>query len=293
MPTLTMPSATTMMGLEACSFSVAFLNGYKFTGKERDPESGLDMFGARYYGSGLGRFMTPDWAAKPTAVPYAHYGNPQSLNLYSYVENNPTTTGDPDGHCDWCWTLVNRVAEYVATHPDVANAVQKLGDSMGLKASVSLGDKFKVGPVKVSLAVSVNAELREDVSGKSKLQATGGASINGVGAQANGTATFAEPGSFVNPLKNLDGNAKLTGSGAHGDDVNSNVAVGTDGRVAVGPALNAGVASAGLQVTAGTQEVTDVARSVGNAAINDTQQIIHDARVTQTCTIGGCSVSPH
>jgi RHS repeat-associated protein len=72
---------------------------YKFTGKERDAESGLDMFGARYYGSSLGRFMTPDWAAKPTAVPYAHYGNPQSLNLYSYVQNNPTTVGDPDGHC--------------------------------------------------------------------------------------------------------------------------------------------------------------------------------------------------
>ena len=31
---------------------------YKFTAKERDSESGLDMFGARYYGSSLGRFMT-------------------------------------------------------------------------------------------------------------------------------------------------------------------------------------------------------------------------------------------
>ncbi len=74
-------------------------NHYKFTGKERDSESGLDMFGARYYGSGLGRFMTPDWAAKPTNVPYASFANPQSLNLYSYVNNNPTTTRDPDGHC--------------------------------------------------------------------------------------------------------------------------------------------------------------------------------------------------
>jgi RHS repeat-associated protein len=71
---------------------------YKFTGKERDTESGLDMFGARYYGNSLGRFMTPDWATKPTDVPYANFGNPQSLNLYSYVQNNPTTMGDPDGH---------------------------------------------------------------------------------------------------------------------------------------------------------------------------------------------------
>src|SRR5205823_1668376 len=73
-------------------------NNYKFTGKERDTESGLDEFGARYYSSSLSRFMIPDWAAKPATVPYANFGNPQSLNLYGYVENNPTTTGDPDGH---------------------------------------------------------------------------------------------------------------------------------------------------------------------------------------------------
>jgi RHS repeat-associated protein len=73
-------------------------NKYKFTGKERDTESGLDEFGARYYASSMGRFMQPDWAAKPVSVPYANFGNPQSLNLYSYVQNNPTTVGDPDGH---------------------------------------------------------------------------------------------------------------------------------------------------------------------------------------------------
>jgi RHS repeat-associated protein len=70
----------------------------RYTGKERDTESGLDNFGARFDASTLGRFMTPDWAAKPTTVPYANFGNPQSLNLYSYVKNNPTTFGDPDGH---------------------------------------------------------------------------------------------------------------------------------------------------------------------------------------------------
>jgi RHS repeat-associated protein len=74
------------------------VNNYKFTGKERDTETGNDYFGARYYASNFGRFLVADWAAKPTAVPYAHFGNPQSLNLYSYVENNPTTVGDPDGH---------------------------------------------------------------------------------------------------------------------------------------------------------------------------------------------------
>jgi len=44
--------------------------------------------------------MTPDWAATPTPIPYAQMGNPQTLNLYSYVQNNPITGIDPDGHAD-------------------------------------------------------------------------------------------------------------------------------------------------------------------------------------------------
>jgi hypothetical protein len=43
--------------------------------------------------------MTPDWAAKPAAVPYVAFGNPPSLNFYSYVWNNPLAHADPDGHC--------------------------------------------------------------------------------------------------------------------------------------------------------------------------------------------------
>ena len=54
----------------ACSFSAAFWSHYKFTGKERDSESGLDNFGARYNSSSLGRFMSPDWSAAPMGVPY-------------------------------------------------------------------------------------------------------------------------------------------------------------------------------------------------------------------------------
>ncbi len=43
--------------------------------------------------------MTPDWAARPTSVPYAVFGDPQSLNLYVYVRNDPISRNDPDGHC--------------------------------------------------------------------------------------------------------------------------------------------------------------------------------------------------
>jgi RHS repeat-associated protein len=74
------------------------VNELKFTGKRRDTESQLDYFGARYYSNAEGRFMTPDWAARPATVPYAVLVDPQSLNLYSYVRNRPVTSVDPDGH---------------------------------------------------------------------------------------------------------------------------------------------------------------------------------------------------
>jgi RHS repeat-associated protein len=71
---------------------------HHFTGKERDAESGLDYFGARYYTSAMGRFLSPDWSAKVEPVPYAKLDDPQSLNLYSYVRNNPMSRTDPTGH---------------------------------------------------------------------------------------------------------------------------------------------------------------------------------------------------
>jgi len=75
-------------------------NHYKFTGKERDSESNLDNFEARMFASATGRFMTPDWAARPTTVPYAVFGDPQSLNLYTYVRNSTLNSTDPTGHRD-------------------------------------------------------------------------------------------------------------------------------------------------------------------------------------------------
>jgi RHS repeat-associated protein len=56
---------------------------YKFEGKERDTETGNDDFGARYYTSRLGRWLSADWSAVPAPVPYANLTNPQTLNLYA------------------------------------------------------------------------------------------------------------------------------------------------------------------------------------------------------------------
>ena len=68
-------------------------NNYKFTGKERDAESGLDNFGARYYGNALGRFTSTD----PKMITRKRIIDPQQWNMYSYVRNNPLGYVDPDG----------------------------------------------------------------------------------------------------------------------------------------------------------------------------------------------------
>jgi RHS repeat-associated protein len=65
-------------------------NKYKFTGKERDSESGNDHFWARNYTSTLGRWLTPDPGAPDLF-------DPQSLNRYAYALNNPTRFVDSSG----------------------------------------------------------------------------------------------------------------------------------------------------------------------------------------------------
>jgi RHS repeat-associated protein len=83
----------TSTNVSSCNPTPNFL-----TGKQRDTESNLDDFGARYFSSQWGRWMSPDWAATPQAVPHANLANPQSLNLYAYVNNDPVGGEDPDGH---------------------------------------------------------------------------------------------------------------------------------------------------------------------------------------------------
>jgi RHS repeat-associated protein len=94
----------------ACSGYVVTPNPrQKFTGKDRDNETGLDFFEARYHSSAQGRFLSPDeFAGGPTELfaevaahnPtfYADIAEPQSLNKYAYCLNNPFKFVDPDGH---------------------------------------------------------------------------------------------------------------------------------------------------------------------------------------------------
>lgn len=66
----------------------------QFTSKERDLETGLDYFGARYSSSTQGRFTSAD----SLYIEVGRLGDPQRLNLYAYTRNNPLRFTDPTGH---------------------------------------------------------------------------------------------------------------------------------------------------------------------------------------------------
>src|SRR5689334_19062531 len=77
----------------ACGNAVSSATTRQFGGKERDPETALDYFGARYLAAGGGRFTTVDPALDFDEA-LAH---PQQWNRYVYALNNPLTLGDNDG----------------------------------------------------------------------------------------------------------------------------------------------------------------------------------------------------
>jgi RHS repeat-associated protein len=95
-----------------------------FTGKERDVESGLDYFGARYYRAHAGRFTTVD----PELHVKSALADPQAWNRYSYAGNNPLRYVDPDGrykadvHWWMTWGLAQAVGYTKSQAATIANA---------------------------------------------------------------------------------------------------------------------------------------------------------------------------
>ena len=179
---------------------------YMFTSKERDNESGLDYFGARYYGSSMGRWMSPDWSKTPEGVPYADLMNPQSLNLYSYVTNNPLSRTDPDGH-DGVWDLAKKYLNVVEV---------KAAASLG----VSVSGQFGVGKAEAH-ATLIGVEAKTGLAGGGREASV----TTGVGASAS-----------AGPAKaGAEAGAKVTTA--------DGASASTSAKVAVGPASASASAS--------------------------------------------------
>ncbi len=105
----------------ACAANAALGDGQprRFTGKERDAETGLDYFGARYYGQRVGRFTTID----PVYTWNENLHDPQRWNRYAYGRNNPLRYVDPDGRHPIAIALV-LAAAFVLNNPTNTNVTQ-------------------------------------------------------------------------------------------------------------------------------------------------------------------------
>ena len=285
-----------MMQLTVCASDVRFASP-RFTGKERDTESGNDYFGARYYASTMGRWMSPDWAKNVQAIPYADFTHPQTLNLYLYMGNNPLGGADADGHCDFCGWLVSvvstKVSTYLAQHPDVAKAISKMGDTAGIKASLGFGASGTVpgtgGAVKGEasgtgyISLSPGKGLGEGLEGKL------GAKVGPVGGEVSGSLPIVKGGDLVNPITNATGSASgtLTGEAESSKLSGAGSANGED--TAIGGNYGEGVVG-GLEVSAGTDSLIDVGKEMFNGLINDTKQLVNDMKTAATCTTSsGCT----
>jgi RHS repeat-associated protein len=94
-------------------------NRIRFTGKERDAETGLDNFGARYFSAFQGRFTSPDPSSGGIAI-----ADPQSWNLYSYVRNRPTRYVDINGN--WATEIHEQIVRFALKDYLSAGDLKKL-----------------------------------------------------------------------------------------------------------------------------------------------------------------------
>ncbi len=130
-----------------------------FTGKERDPESGLHYFGARFYMPALGRWMVVD----------PKEGEYPGVSPYAYVLNNPLTSIDPDGKA--VFKVVKVLVKAIIKGGDIASEVAGIVDD----ASTLLAKDASAGDRAFAL-VSLASEFLSPVSlkeGKAALKALG------------------------------------------------------------------------------------------------------------------------
>ena len=119
-------------------------NRKQFTGKEQDEGTNLYYFGARYYDSEIGRFVSVD----PVVINPSLWLmiDPQSLNAYTYARNNPIKFVDRDGKvAETVWDGANVIADFGAV---VYEAGQALGDGIIYTYGVVSGDENYVQAAK-------------------------------------------------------------------------------------------------------------------------------------------------
>lgn len=134
----------------------------KFSGKQRDAESGLVYFGGRYYNESIYRFLSVD----PAPISYSSLYDPQRWNLYSYCGNNPVSIFDPDGRELVRVTFANIYFSkffYSFLQSEMALKYRKIQDWADSNAiTILVTDAFRTIKAHASLGVSNGTSLHEE-----------------------------------------------------------------------------------------------------------------------------------
>jgi RHS repeat-associated protein len=168
---------------------------YKFTQKERDRESGLNYFAARYLAGGMSRFLSVDPKYANTD---ASAGDPQAMNLYAYVVNNPLKYSDPTG-LDKYSDIAHAAAvsdTRAAEKSDAASASAGFGDNLldmftpnpyiyqGLLGGTRLGPDIRSGLGINNVDMNSGAYDKGDTAGMIFSFAAGGGGVAKSGLNA-------------------------------------------------------------------------------------------------------------
>jgi len=160
------------MVLEGRSYNAGQSNDkYKFTGQERDIETGYDYFGARYYDARIGRFFTID--------PLAHSLALSSWSPYHYSFNNPVRFKDPTGMMgedpiDHLNKLTNAVTSFFSSLFDKGSSAKESSQKVAASSSqvsqelsdqvAEMKDAAKLGVQNIGEAIVESSELVNDGS---------------------------------------------------------------------------------------------------------------------------------
>jgi RHS repeat-associated protein len=132
----------------------------EFTGQRLDSSTGLYYYNARYYDPTIGRFVSPDSVGQKL-------NDPQSLNRYSYVENNPLKYNDPTGHfLNFLVGAFIGAASYTITH-----AVVNLATGHSWNANWSWTE-FAANAVIGAVTVGIAGELAAAKTGATAIKDT-------------------------------------------------------------------------------------------------------------------------
>ena len=124
--------------------SVLTGNQYTFAGKEIDPESTLQYFGARYLNNDLARFSSTDPLLQDPGRIARVLGDPQQLNSYAYGRNNPLSFMDPTGEkVELVRRPVGEENLTIGAHAFVL-ITNNLDDARGLMDVPGVADKTKI-----------------------------------------------------------------------------------------------------------------------------------------------------